>query len=342
MKIYPLVLLIILFQSYAYGTENRLNKAVVESVKGTGFNGTILVSKNAEIVIHQNIGFANLEKTEQISPRHLYSPGSVGKEFTTVSIMQLVQQGKLSYQDKVSGYVEILPEWAQEVTVEHILTHTSGLPKIKWQKDIDTANAVAQIKSSPFKFQPGTGYLYSNLNVMLRALVIEKITGKPYADFLQKEIFDVAGMRDSYQQISPKDVSKLKIEGDYQTYLAGVTIYVSALDLLKFEQALSKGVLVPWDQVTQKLKGNSLSEQKNRAYFDFGLFNNDDKGKLTRWEHDGSNPSHHTIKHHDFTNDVIIILMSSDGNKSTLYKLRDVISDLAAQAHQQKIAMADK
>lgn len=105
----------------------------------------------------------------------------------------------------------------------------------------------------------------------------------------------------------------------------GVSLYVTPLDLLKFETALKGSLLLPIDKIKKTLRGDKLSGKRNRAYFDFGKFYYDTHGRIVYWEHDGSNPSHHTIKHSDFKKNYTIIVMSSDGNKSTLYQIRDAL-----------------
>jgi CubicO group peptidase (beta-lactamase class C family) len=314
---------IILAVEYEKG--NQYHNIVEETIVSTGFNGTVLISKDGRVVFHENIGFSDDDRENRISDKHLFCPGSVGKEFTTVSIMQLVEQGKLSYKDSIAEYISGFPSWAKNITVEHILTHTSGLPKVKWKKYIDTSDVVKQIKNSTLAFEPGKDYLYSNLNVVVRALIVERITGGTYSDFAKEFIFDVAGMTDSYFQVDANNPSKLKVTGDYPTAVNGVTLYVTPLDLLKFETALRGSLLLPIDKIKKTLLGDKLSGKRNRAYFDFGKFYNDTHGRIVYLEHDGSNPSHHTIKHSNFKNNYTIILMSSDGNKSTLYQIRDAL-----------------
>lgn len=296
---------------------DKIEKTVQES----GFNGSILVGRGDQVLLHKSVGFADTAKTIPLTAKHLFSPGSVGKEFTTVSIMQLAAKNKLNYQDKITKYVDGLPAWANNITIEHILTHTSGLPDVRWKKEISTADTVMQIQQATPAFEAGTGYKYTNLNVVVRVLIIESVTGKSFADYVDSSIFNVAGMTDVFHQTENVQVPKTVVSGDYPTNIAGVTFYVTPLDLFKFENALWNGSLLSTEQLKQALPGDIKSGQDNRAYFDFGKFVLDNNGALVSWEHDGSNPSHHMIKHHDFVSGTVFILMSSDGNKSTLYKL---------------------
>ncbi len=307
--------------------------SIEKTVQQTGFNGAVLVGRGDQVLLHKSIGYADAAKKITLTAKHLFSPGSVGKEFTTVSIMQLAAKNKLEYQDKITKYIDGLPAWANKITIEQILTHTSGLPDVQWKKWISTADAIQQIRQGTLAFEPGTGYEYTNLNVVVRALIIESITGKSYAKYVADTIFNVAGMTDSFHQTKNDEAYRRGVvSGDYPTNIAGLTIYVTPLDLFKFENALWNGSLISADKLKQVLPGDRLSGKQNRAYFDFGKFFGDDNGNLVSWEHDGSNPDHHTITHHDFVTGTVFVLMSSDGNKSTLYKL---LSELKASTLEQ-------
>lgn len=310
-------------------SNNQLNLTEIHTYADeAGFNGAILVTRNEKLIVEAYLGYADSEKTMALTRQHLFSPGSVGKEFTTVGMMQLEAQGLLSYEDKVSKYVKGLPEWASKVTIHQVLNHTSGFPKIKWHSGISTADAISQIASSEGLFTPGSGYQYSNLNVVVRALIIEAIVNMPFSAYLQQHVFEPVKITKAYQQLSPQDVSANQVAGDYPTYINGVTVYITPVDLLKFEQALTSELLLPFSSLQAKLDGDVLSGQHHRALYDFGSFFKDEKGALLHWQHDGSNPSHHTLKFHDFDNEIVIILMSSDGNKSTLYALKEKILKL--------------
>ena len=103
-----------------------LKQSITDLATSHNFNGSILVAKKGEIVLHQHIGYADKEKNVKLSQGHQFSSGSIGKEFTTVSIMQLVEQGKLNYSDIVSRFVPGLPKSHQKITILHILIIHQG------------------------------------------------------------------------------------------------------------------------------------------------------------------------------------------------------------------------
>ncbi|MCJ8268571.1 MAG: beta-lactamase family protein, partial [Psychrosphaera sp.] len=116
-------------------TIDKIEQLAQTAHQYAGFNGTVLVAKSGTIIYHKAFGFADKNQQIPLTTDHKFSPGSVGKEFTTVALMMLKKQGKLSYTDTLSSHLTGLPQWASTVTIEHILTHTSGLPDIKWQRN---------------------------------------------------------------------------------------------------------------------------------------------------------------------------------------------------------------
>ena len=96
--------------------------------------------------------------------------------------------------------------------------------------------------------------------------------------------------------------------------------------MYKWEKTLWGNKLIDREQLKKVIIAPGLSGNPHRAYFDFGTFTVNNKQRLTQLSHNGSNPSHHAIKYNDFDNDIIIILMSSDGRKATLYELKAAIS----------------
>ena len=168
----------VLFLSVQADEADNYWRAIEKTVKDSGFNGTIVVGNKAQVMWQKSVGYADTDRIRPLTAEHLFSPGSVGKEFTTVSIMQLAANNSLEYQDKISKYIHGLPSWANNITIEHVLTHTSGLPDVEWERHISTADAVQQIQQAQLAFEPGAGYKYTNLNVVVRALIVESITGQ--------------------------------------------------------------------------------------------------------------------------------------------------------------------
>jgi CubicO group peptidase (beta-lactamase class C family) len=132
--------------------------------------------------------------------------GSMNKMFTSVSIAQLVQAGKLKYTDTVADVLPDYPnkEAARKITIHQLLTHTSGLgdifgPEFRQKKDSlrEIKDYLQLFVNKPLRFEPGTDFSYSNGGFIVLGLVIEKVSGQNYYDYVQKHVYDVAGMKAS-------------------------------------------------------------------------------------------------------------------------------------------------
>jgi CubicO group peptidase (beta-lactamase class C family) len=294
-----------------------------------GFNGSVTIA-NSEGVIYQNaFGFADQDNKIKLTTEHLLSTGSISKEFSTVGLIMLEEEGKIHYNDKVSMYLTNLPAWGNNITIEQLLSHTSGLPQIEWSLNLDTAAVEKQLMSiKSLAFVPGTDYLYGNLNVLLRAWIIEKITNKPFTDFVKEKLFIPAKMTSIFNKVDLSDVRPSVVVGDYTSAILGVSYFTTPYDLYLWEKSLMNNQFINKASIQKALTPHTLSGMSSRAYFDLGNFVKDDKGEMTLLLHDGSNPDHHAIKANHLNKELIMILMSSDGRKMTLFELNNYIADL--------------
>ena len=305
---------------------HRIDRIVTIASDYAGFNGTVLVADSDGIIYQKSFGFADEDRTIALTPEHRFSPGSIDKEFTTVALMLLEQEGRLGFEDQLSKYLPELPAWADVVSIKHILTHTSGIPDINYGRNLTTADAIEQIMAvDELLFEPGEDFLYGNLHSVLRAMVIEEVSGQPLDIFIQENIFDPAGMTSAFSRTDLAVEHPMKAFGDLPMAVAGIDMYVTALDLYGWETALWKGDIVSRESlenvtVPHELRGNSWS-----AYFDFGVFWRNEDGALAEVRHDGTHPSHFALQSINFDTGLIIILLSSDGVKSTLDQLRQAI-----------------
>jgi len=309
-------------------TENwktQLDHIVSTAHNYVGFEGAVILSVSGQ-TYQANSPLQAAEVSGTLTDPPLFSVGSIGKEFTTIAIMRLNDAGRISLDDKIVRYLDNLPTWAEGISIENLLTHSSGLPRIKWKENIVTDDVIGQIDEiKSLRFAPGKGYQYSNLNVVLRALIVEKITGKPFNHYARKTLFTPAGMTNTISTSQPDFTRKMVIAGDYATDIQGVSFYSSVGDLLKWEEALWNGTLVSRKQLVQAIKKESESGQIGRAGYDFGSYKSDPDGKLLEVKHDGSNPSHHALKYNDIKQGHVFAAMSADGRKATLYEIKNYL-----------------
>ncbi|MCR4804651.1 MAG: beta-lactamase family protein [Clostridia bacterium] len=177
-----------------------------ESHEKGGFNGAWLYAENGEIVSKGALGFRDPEDTLPITEDTIFQLASVTKQFTAAAVMLLVREGKLGLEDEITKYFPEIP--CPGVTVRHLLTHTSGVPDYFddadwfiniWEEEKrvpgndEILRFLRETKAKPY-FAPGEGLRYSNTGYNLLALLAERLSGVPYEEFLQKNIFEPAGM----------------------------------------------------------------------------------------------------------------------------------------------------
>ena len=181
---------------------------------------SIAVIKDGSLIKAEGYGLADMEHGIPARPDTVFKIGSVSKQFIAAGIMLLVQDGKIAVDDKVSKHLEGTPSTWQEITLRHLLTHTSGLVReapgfdpYKVQPDIDVIKTAYPL---PLQFKPGDKYEYSNLGYFVLAEIIHRVSGKPWGDFLTERVFAPLGMTatrvTSVADIVPKPRRWLRVE----------------------------------------------------------------------------------------------------------------------------------
>jgi len=171
------------------------------------FNGSALVAENGKIIYKGAFGMANMEWGIPNAPDTRFRLGSITKQFTSMLTLQLVEQGKIKLDGKISDY---LPDYrkdiGEKVTIHHLLTHTSGIPSYTSQprffEDVSrnpykVADFVQKYASGNLEFEPGSKFSYNNSGYFLLGAIIEKVTGKTYEQVLKENILDPAGMKNT-------------------------------------------------------------------------------------------------------------------------------------------------
>ncbi len=220
------------------------------------FNGGILVAKDGAIIYEKYTGKADLRKPDSLTATTSLQIASTSKTFTSVAIMRLVQENKLSLDDSITKYFPGLPY--PGITVRMLLSHRSGLPnyiyfipnsdwdKKKYATNNDMLNILFNDRPNR-SFSPGRRFSYSNTNFVLLAMIVEKISGKPFPEYMQEKFFTPLQMTHTYV-FTLKDTltatPSFNYNGTYWGYdfLDGTygdkNIYTTPQDLLKWDQAL--------------------------------------------------------------------------------------------------------
>ncbi len=161
---------------------------------------SLVVLKDGAVIKAQAFGTADLASDAPIATDTIFRIQSVSKQFTATGVLMLVEAGKIGLDDPVGRYLDGCPETWQSLTVRHLLTQTSGLvdfinePTVDLQLDATEEELLKSIAARPLKFNPGDAWDYSNSNYHLLAMIIRKVSGRWYGDFLAERIFKPLGM----------------------------------------------------------------------------------------------------------------------------------------------------
>ena len=226
---------------------------------GDGPGASLLVVRDGVDVVRRGYGFANLEEGVEAGPATHYRLASVTKQFTAASILLLAQDGKLALDDPARAWLPALPSATRDITLRHLLTHTSGLvdyedvmPEMGDGEQLRDADVLRILASQDrLYFAPGTSYRYSNSGYALLALVVERASGRSFPDFLRDRIFEPLGMEAvAYVRGGPEPAHRAygysEVDGRWtrtdqsstSAVLGDGGIYASIDDLAKWDAAL--------------------------------------------------------------------------------------------------------
>jgi len=249
----------------------------------------LLVSRGGQVIRAQGYGLANVELQVPVKPETIFQSGSVGKQFTATAVMMLVAEGKIGLDDPLTKYfADAPPTWTQ-VTIRELLSHTAGFtdyPKsFDMRRDYTEAEELKIVEAIPLAFPPGTSWSYSNLGYLTLGIVIHKVTGKFYGDFLQERIFRPLGMNTA-RIISEADIVPNRAAGyrlakgelKNQEWVAPTvnttadgSLYFSIDDLAKWDAALYTEKLLPRSSLEQIWTVAKLNNgQPNSGHYGFG------------------------------------------------------------------------
>ena len=267
---------------------------------------SLLVTKNGEIVQAEGFGLANVELQVPVKPETVFQSGSVGKQFTATAVMMLVEEGKIGLEDPLTKYFKNAPSSWNQVTVRELLSHTAGFgdyPKdFNFRKDWTEDELLKLIEGIPLAYSPGTNWKYSNLGFLTLGILIHRVTGEFYGDFLQQRIFQPLGMT-ATRIISEADIVPNRSAGyrlvkgalKNQEWVAPAmnttadgSLYFTTLDLAKWDAALYTEKLLKRSDLdlmwtVAKLKNG----QPDKGHYGFGWVIDERNGHRCI-HHDGS------------------------------------------------------
>ncbi|PTT38058.1 hypothetical protein DBR28_09065 [Chryseobacterium sp. HMWF028] len=206
--------------------------SIIKAFEGINkFNGTALIHYQNKNIFERSYGWQNAEKKIPNQDKSIYQIASLTKSFTSLVIVKLSEEGKLSFKDPISKFIADYPR-GNEITIEHLLTHTSGIYEVLRNKEyfslLHTGKTITKnkelsfFKNEPLDFEPGTQFSYTNSGYILLGLIIEKITGLSYEDAVRKIIlnplkmthtgFNYMALKSPYKTVPYSYISKTKQE----------------------------------------------------------------------------------------------------------------------------------
>ena len=243
----------------------RLDRRLSEMAAARRFSGAALVARDGRVLLSKGYGMANYELDVPNTPQTRFRLGSITKQFTAAAVLLLQERGKLSVQDSVCKHVEDCPAAWQNVTVHHLLTHTSGIPSFTSMPEYRQTSrlpttipeTMKRFRDKPLEFTPGERFSYSNSGYVLLGHLVEKLSGKTYEEFLRENFFAPAGMTrtgyDHNEEVLPGRASGY-VRRDGRLYNANFldmsiphgagALYSTVEDLYRWDQALHGGKLL--------------------------------------------------------------------------------------------------
>jgi len=251
----------------------------------------LLVSRAGKIVQAEGFGLANVELQVPVKPETIFQSGSVGKQFTATAVMMLVEEGKVGLEDPLTKYFPEAPATWKEVTVRELLSHTAGFgdypEKFDFHKDWTEDEELKMVESLPLAYPPGSKWEYSNLGYLTLGVLIHRVTGEFYGDFLEQRIFHPLDMQTT-RIISEADIVPNRAAGyrlvkgelKNQEWVAPTinttadgSLYFSILDLAKWDAALYTEKLLKRSSLDQMWTPAKLKNgQPNKGGYGFGWF----------------------------------------------------------------------
>jgi len=267
--------------------EARLDALLSASYKPTEPGATVIVVKDGKTLLRKGYGIADTSGMKPMDAGMVLRLGSITKQFTAVAILMLAEDGKLSLTDDLTRFFPDYPAQGKKITVEHLLTHTSGIVNYTSRPDYlllmgsdrTPAQMIDTFKNDPLEFEPGTVHRYSNSGYFLLGAIIEKMSGMPYAKFVEQRIFVPLGMKDTaYQGFErsrtahaaghtpgPGGFGHATPLSMSQPYAAGALVS-TVDDLARWEAAITQGKLLKPASWKRAFTSYTLADGKPSGY----------------------------------------------------------------------------
>ena len=285
-----ILIIAVLFSSglFSQGIEEQFDTLLMKKFNTDEPGGTVLVVKKGEVIYRKAFGKANLELDVDMKPEYIFRIGSITKQFTACAILKLAEEGKLSLQDDITKHIKDYPSHGHTITIEHLLTHTSGIKSYtgmdEWtsevrKKDYSPKELIDFFKNEPMDFAPGEEFRYNNSAYFLLGYLIEILSGTAYEAYIDSVFFQPLDMHNSLygntsRIIKNRALGYQKNEDDFenadflsmtQPYSAG-SILSNVDDLFSWYDAVMKYQIVSKESLTKAHTASTLNNGKTTGY----------------------------------------------------------------------------
>ena len=294
--------------------------------KGGLFTGVALLAQDGKIIFSKAWGMADREKNVPNTPQTIFRVGETTMQFTAAAVLVLEQDGKLSVQDPICNYLDNCPEAWKAITIHHLLSHTSGIPdfldtggpgvyKIT-QEGATPQQLVALFRDQPLAFKPGAQRVWGRSGFVLAGLIIERVSGQTYGDFVKQRIFEPLGMAHSgygdppeglalgYANATTKTPATFNVSAMY----ASGGCYSTAEDLFRWNEGLYSGRLLSEAELQKMLTSHATMENGDGS--GYGILLYEVAGR--KWAGGGGGPTgYSSIINRDLDDHLTLLLIGN-------------------------------
>jgi len=293
------------YENISSSVDSLLTRVIRKNAPGAA----VAVIQNGRFLHKKGYGLADLRTKQPVQPETCFMLASVSKQFTAMAIMILKEEGKIAYEDTLPKFFPEVPRGWKTITVKHLLTHTSGIPDrfylIGYAEGYTNQDILDRlIQTRYLDFMPGTKHKYSNSGYNLLAMIVEKVSGQPFREFLKERIFDPLGMHNTvvYDETEPvienraigyKQSGRGYRPNDFLLWTSGSSgIFSNVEDLFKWDQCLYTEKLVSAETLKEAFSPHARVDRRENYGYGWRITANEGSKAVY---HAGSLGGAHTI-----------------------------------------------
>jgi CubicO group peptidase (beta-lactamase class C family) len=316
-----------------YGEMGRKADSLLTHAAEGGFSAVILIARGDTILLRKGYGWADRGKKTPFGPNTIFDIGSITKQFTAAGILALEAQGKLSVHDPLGRYFPKAPTDKARITLHQVMTHSAGFDD-HFGPDyavMPRDSLMGLVMARPLKFQPGKGWLYSNVDYSVLATILEKVSGVPYETFIHDRLFGPARMATTGYNIPHWDLSRLSrgygshnddqgtpleklwgADGPYWNLKGNGGILSTVGDMYRWHLALKNRTVLPESAMKKLEQGYVIEDPKDTTTkYGYGWeFDRETNGRRIM-HHNGSSSHSYAILRRYLDRDIVYIFATN-------------------------------